>query len=289
MKKIHNCELYHGDCFDIFPLIPDKSIDAIIADLPYGTTQNKWDSILPLDKLWEDYERIITDNGIVLLTSSQPFTTTLINSNFKLFKYDLVWHKRTLGGVLNAKKMPLRSHETILVFYKKLPTYNPIKSFGNKVCGIKKHTVNSENYRNTNKITDYIDDGSRYPTSVIDITGVVNNSKEKVKHPTQKPIQIILKIIGNSVADNGVTLDTFLGFGTTAVACERLGRKWIGIEISEQYCEIAKKRIQKAEADSYVTCEVNGNPGKLRTDLGWYRTLCDEEYDKALKKRNGLV
>ena len=243
MKKIHNCELYHGDCFDIFPLIPDKSIDAIIADLPYGTTQNKWDSILPLDKLWEDYERIITDNGIVLLTSSQPFTTTLINSNFKLFKYDLVWHKRTLGGVLNAKKMPLRSHETILVFYKKLPTYNPIKSFGNKVCGIKKHTVNSENYRNTNKITDYIDDGSRYPTSVIDITGVVNNSKEKVKHPTQKPIKLLEYLIKTYTNEGNLVLDNTMGSGTTGVACVNTNRNFIGIEKDENYFNIAVERI----------------------------------------------
>ena len=121
--------IHKGDCLELMPQIETESVDMILCDLPYGMTQNKWDIIIPIDKLWEQYERIIKPNGAIILTASQPFTTTLIMSNTKLFRYDIVWHKRTPSGVLNAKKMPIRTHETILVFYKKLPTYNYQKNF----------------------------------------------------------------------------------------------------------------------------------------------------------------
>src|SRR5690606_445773 len=124
-------KVLHGDCLELMKDIPDGSIDMILCDLPYGTTQNKWDTIIPFDKLWEQYERIIKPNGAIVLTASQPFTSLLIVSNPKLFRYDIVWHKRTPSGVLNAKKMPIRTHETILVFYKKLPTYNYQKTLAN--------------------------------------------------------------------------------------------------------------------------------------------------------------
>jgi len=237
--------LFHDDCFNILSNIENESVDLILCDLPYGTTQNKWDVILPLDKLWAEYERIITDNGAIVLTASQPFTSVLIMSNPKLFRYDIVWHKRTPSGVLNAKKMPIRTHETILVFYKKLPTYNYQKSLGNKICGIKEHKVNSSNYRNTNTPTPYIDDGSRYPTSVLDITGVVNNSKQKVAHPTQKPIALMEYLIKTYSNENDIVLDNCMGSGTTGLACQRLNRQFIGIEKEKAYYDISVKRLSE--------------------------------------------
>ena len=236
--------LFHDDCFNILSNIESESVDLILCDLPYGTTQNKWDVILPLDKLWAEYERIITHNGAIVLTASQPFTSVLIMSNPKLFRYDIVWHKRTPSGVLNAKKMPIRTHETILVFYKKLPTYNYQKSLG-KICGIKEHKVNSSNYRNTNIPTPYIDDGSRYPTSVLDITGVVNNSKQKVAHPTQKPIALMEYLIKTYSNENDIVLDNCMGSGTTGVACQMLNRQFIGIEKEKTYYDISVKRLSE--------------------------------------------
>ena len=236
-------EILLGDCLDLMKDIPNGSIDMILCDLPYGTTQNKWDIILPLDKLWAEYERIITDNGAIVLTASQPFTSVLIMSNPKLFRYDIVWHKRTPSGVLNAKKMPIRTHETILVFYKKLPTYNYQKSLGNKICGIKEHKVNSSNYRNTNTPTHYIDDGSRYPTSVLDITGVVNNSKQKVAHPTQKPIALMEYLIKTYTNEGDLVLDNTAGSGTTAIACLNTKRQFIVMEKEQKYYDIILKRV----------------------------------------------
>lgn len=236
-------DLIKGDCLQEMQNIPDKSIDAIICDLPYGTTQNKWDSIINLDLLWSAYKRVIKDNGVVILTASQPFTTTLIQSNLDWFKYDLVWHKRTPAGVLNAKKMPLRTHEQILFFYKNLPTYNPIKTPAKHKCGVKFHRVNSTNYRTTEKIVEYKDKDMRYPTSVVDITGVVNSSKEKVKHPTQKPIKLMEWLVKTYTNKNETVLDNTMGSGTTAIACMNTNRNFIGIELDEHYFAIAKKRV----------------------------------------------
>ncbi len=236
--------IHKGDCLELMPQIETESVDMILCDLPYGMTQNKWDIIIPIDKLWEQYERIIKPNGAIILTASQPFTTTLIMSNTKLFRYDIVWHKRTPSGVLNAKKMPIRTHETILVFYKKLPTYNYQKTLGNKICGIKEHKVNSSNYRNTNTHTPYFDDGSRYPTSVLDITGVVNNSNQKLPHPTQKPVALFEYLIKTYTNEGNLILDNCAGSGTTAEAAINLNRDYILIEQNEKYFDIITKRIE---------------------------------------------
>jgi DNA modification methylase len=236
-------QVFLGDCLELYKNIEQKSIDLILTDLPYGTTQNKWDSIIPFDKLWEMVNYLLKPNGAFITTASQPFTSALVMSNTKMFKYDICWHKRTPSGVLNANKMPIRTHETILVFYNSLPTYNPIKTTGNKICGIKKHKVNSSNYRNTDRYTDYNDDGSRFPTSVLDLTGIVNNSNEKVKHPTQKPIKLMDNLI-RTYSNEGMTIfDPCMGSGTTGVACKNLNRNFIGIEKDEQYFKIAEQRI----------------------------------------------
>jgi len=240
-------DLRKGNCLEVMKTIKDDSIDAIICDLPYGTTQNKWDSIIDLPKLWEQYERVIKDRGVIILTASQPFTTTLIQSNIDLFKYDLVWHKRTPSGVLNAKKMPLRTHESILFFYKKLPTYNPIKTIAKHKCGVKSHKVDSTNYRTTEKMVEYKDKDMRYPTSIVDITGVVNNSKEKVKHPTQKPIKLMEWLIKTYTNEGDLILDNTMGSGSTMVAAQNLKRNGIGIEQDEKYFKIAEQRIKENE------------------------------------------
>ena len=246
---MNNIDLRLGDCLQEMQNIPDKSVDAIICDLPYGTTQNKWDSVIPLDKLWSEYKRVIKDNGAIVLFSAQPFTSTLIHSNIDWFKYDLVWHKRTPSGVLNAKKMPLRTHETILLFYKKLPTYNPIKTVAKHKCGVKSHKVDSTNYRTTEKMVEYKDKDMRYPTSVVDITGVVNNSKEKVKHPTQKPIKLMEWLIKTYTNKGDTILDNTMGSGSTMVACVSTNRKGIGIEMDENYFNIAKKRVEEKKEE----------------------------------------
>lgn len=241
MKNLIN--LYNGNCLDLYKNIEPNSIDLILTDLPYGTTSNRWDIIIPFDKLWEMVNYLLKPNGAFITTASQPFTSALVMSNPKMFKYDICWHKKTPSGVLNAKKMPIRTHESILVFYDKLPFYNPIKTKG-KITGIKKHKIDSENYRNTNKFTNYVDDGSRYPTSVLQITGVINNSKEKVKHPTQKPISLMEYLIETYTNENMNVFDPCMGSGTTGIACKNLNRNFIGIELDENYFEISKKRLE---------------------------------------------
>lgn len=239
-------KLYNDDCFNVFPLIPDKSVDAIICDLPYGTTQNKWDSVLPLDKLWEQYERIIKDNGMICLTSAEPFTSTLITSNKKLFKYDLVWDKKLSSGFLNAKRMPLRRHEQILCFYKKLPTYNPEMVTRGKVRkkGITtesgKHTSNYGKFENS-----VVENNEYYPTSIIEISNANRNAKE---HPTEKPIELMEYLIKTYTNENETVLDNCMGSGTTGVACKLTNRNFIGIEKEPEYFNIAQKRIFETQA-----------------------------------------
>ena len=248
--KTKTMKLYKGDCLEVMKTIENNSIDAIITDPPYGTTACKWDSVIDFKLMWEQLNRIIKPNGAIVLFSAQPFTSALVMSNPKMFRYDFTWDKKKLTGVLNAKKMPLRRHEDICVFYKKLPTYNPQKTYNGKKTGIKKHIVNSENYRKTDKVSTYIDDGSRYPTSIIDnINGVINNSKEKVKHPTQKPIKLMEYLINSYTNENETVLDFTMGSGSTGVAANNLNRNFIGIEMDEAYFEIAQQRINKIDTE----------------------------------------
>jgi site-specific DNA-methyltransferase (adenine-specific) len=241
-------KIIHGDCLEVMPSIPDKSIDMILCDLPYGTTACKWDTIIPFEPLWAQYERIIKDNGAIVLTASQPFTSALVMSNLKLFKYDFVWDKKKLSGILNAKRRPLRKHEDILVFYKNYGTYNPQMEYNGKTTGISHHCVASESYRNTDTVTRYKDDGSRYPTSVIsNIPGVIGNSNEKLAHPTQKPVALFEYLIKTYTNEGETVLDNCIGSGTTAIACINTRRNYIGIEKDKTYYDIAVKRIAEHE------------------------------------------
>lgn len=244
----HNT-LYNGDCLEVMKEIEDKSISLILCDLPYGVTaRNKWDTIIPFDKLWEQYERIIKDDGAIILTAQQPFTTNLIISNPKLFRYTLIWHKTTPTGFLNANRMPLRSHEDIVVFYKKLPTYNPQKTTGHKRKVSKaQHKVNSKMSTNYGEYEfSTYDSTERYPTSVL--TFPTDKQKSAI-HPTQKPLNLWKWIILSFSNENDLILDNCSGSCTTAVACDDLKRKWICIEKELNYCMLGKDRINKNRED----------------------------------------
>ena len=194
--------------------------------------------------MWAELKRIIKPNGAIVLTASQPFTSALVMSNPKIFKYDFSWDKKKLSGILNAKKQPLRRHEDILVFYKSLPTYNPQMRYDGKKTGIKYHIVDSENYKKTEIVNKYADDGSRYPTSIIDnINGVIGNSKEKLPHPTQKPIALFEYLIKTYTNENDLVLDNTAGSGTTAIACLNTNRQFIVMEKEQKYYDIILKRV----------------------------------------------
>lgn len=241
---IDNAVLFNNDCFNIFPEIKDKSIDMILCDLPYGTTACKWDTILPFDKLWEQYERIIKDNGAIVLTASQPFTSVLVASNLKMFKYEWIWEKSRPTGVLNAKRQPLRIKEDILVFYKKQSVYNPqglIKV--NKYVGTGATKANQTGNA-TGKITQttdgkYLQEYGNYPNNIIKIA-----SESKTVHPTQKPVALMGYLIKTYTNENELVLDNCFGSNTTGVACKNLNRKYIGVEMDKNYFEIGVKRLK---------------------------------------------
>lgn len=232
-------DLRRGDCLEIMKDIPDGSIDLILCDLPYGTTKNKWDSVIPIDKLWEQYERIIKQNGAIVLFSQMPFSAELVHSNLKLFKYEWIWQKNNGTGFLNAKKMPLKIHENILVFYKKLPIYNPQMRTGFKPykCKQGRHSTNYGNYEQGH-ITK--SNGDRYPIDII------NLKKDVGLHPTQKPVALLEYLIKTYTNEKETVLDNCMGSGSTGVACIKTNRNFIGIEKDENYYNIAKNRIEKA-------------------------------------------
>ena len=240
---MNQMQIKQGDCLELMKEIPDKSIDMILCDLPYGTTQNKSDIIIPFDKLWNSYERIIKDNGAIVLFAQGVFYVDLINSNRKLFRYDLIWDKVLTSGFLNAKRMPLRQHEQIAVFYKKLPKYNPQFTSG-KPLHSKGKTYKDKPIVNQNYGVFHTADDSRagstekYPTSIL---------KFQKPHPsisvhrTQKSVELLEWLI-NTYTDEGETvLDNCMGSGSTGVACINTNRNFIGYELDEHYFQIAKE------------------------------------------------
>lgn len=242
--KLDINNIYQGDCLELMNGIPDKSIDMILCDLPYGTTACKWDSIIPFEPLWKQYERIIKDNGAIVLTGSQPFTTDLINSNRKIFKYEWIWEKTKGGAFANANRMPMKRHENVLVFYKKQPTYNPQKTKAPEHLIDKRKTINNsrsvKNYTYTGlRPIRKKDDGTRFPTSVIHV------NSETGLHPTQKPVALFEYLIKTYTNEGETVLDNCIGSGTTAIACINTNRNYIGIELDEEYYNIAKNRINE--------------------------------------------
>lgn len=227
--------------------IPDKSIDMILCDLPYGTTQNKWDSVIPFNLLWCQYRRIIKDNGAICLFGQGLFTANLICSNKEMYRYDLIWEKTKAGGFLNARRMPLQAHENISVFYKKLPVYNPQMEAGKPY--IKKAVTNGDgkNYGKFDRVGEIaVNEGIRFPRSVIKIS----NDNHKSLHPTQKPVELLEWLIRTYTKENDIILDNCMGSGSTGVACLNTNRKFIGMELDNTYFEIAKKRIEEANIKS---------------------------------------
>jgi site-specific DNA-methyltransferase (adenine-specific) len=237
-------KIFNEDCLEGMKRIPDKSIDMILCDLPYGTTQNKWDAVIPFELLWEQYERIIKPNGAIVLTAAQPFTSALIMSNPKLFRYEWIWEKNTATGFMNANKMPLRAHENILVFYSGLPTYNPQFVFGEPYSKKRNKRVDTgENYGEVGiKVhSDIKNEGKRYPRSVVQV-----KREERAIHPTQKPVALFEYLIRTYTNAGEVVLDSCIGSGTTAVACVLAGRSYIGFESDEKYFQLAQKRASDA-------------------------------------------
>jgi len=250
---LDNYKLYNGDCLDIMSKqISDESVDMVFCDLPYGTTRNSWDSVIPLDLLWEQYNRIVKPNGAIVLTAANPFDKYLALSNIKDFRYDWIWHKNKATGHLNAKKVPLKAHEYVLIFYRKFPTYNPQFTYGHKPMNAVKPKSNipkPEKERNYGHVgsTDGNPGGStrRYPRTVIDIPVENNDNKEKF-HPTQKPVKLSDYFIKTYSKEGDVVLDNCMGSGSTGVSCVNLNRKFIGIELNKNYYKLAKSRIKKS-------------------------------------------
>ena len=238
---------YQGDCLVEMDKIEDKSVDMILCDLPYGTTACKWDTIIPFDKLWEQYERIIKSNGAIVLTASQPFTSALVMSNPKLFKYCWVWDKISCTGNMLAKKQPLRAYEDVCIFYKSQPMYNPILRDKPKK-DIRITNVKVVNNSQTHPQSEYNQFDRRehpkdksYPTNVIRINNYGKGYKRL--HPTQKPVELMEYLIKTYTNEGDTVLDNCMGSGTTGVACKKTGRHFIGIEKDEKYFEIAVSRV----------------------------------------------
>ena len=252
IKKFVNTVI-EGDCLKVMKKIPPKSIDMVLCDLPYGITQNHWDSLIPLDQLWALYERVIKDDGIIVLTSQGIFTATLMLSNPKLFKYKITWIKSKPTNFLNAKKQPLRKHEDVCIFYKKQPTYNPQMTYGepyNKGFRKKQLTGSYGDF----KTVEVKSEGTRYPTDVVYFKTA--ESEGKVYHPTQKPVELGRYFIRTFTKPNAIVLDNACGSGSFLVAAALEGRKFIGIEKNKEtylhkkyqinYIKVCKERLKKA-------------------------------------------
>jgi len=236
-------KLFQGDCLEVMKNIEDKSVDMILCDLPYGTTQNKWDSVIDLNLLWEQYERIIKDNGAIVLTAQTPFDKVLGASNLKLLKYEWIWEKSKATGFLNAKKFPLKAHENILVFYKKPHTYNPQKIAGNPYNrGFVKAQNGNGSYSNFDAKERVNETGDRLPRTVIYFKTA--EAEGKVIHPTQKPVALFEYLIKTYTNEGDLVLDNCAGSGSTGIACLNTKRDFILIEKEPEYCEVIVKRIK---------------------------------------------
>jgi site-specific DNA-methyltransferase (adenine-specific) len=234
-----NYQLINGEAINELQKIAPKSIDLICVDLPYGRTKNKWDVIIPLDLMWASFNKIIKSNGVIALTAIQPFTSMLVMSNLKNFKYEIIWEKTIASGQLNVKHQPLRTHESILIFYDKKPTYNEQITKGDPYHINRKATYGDNNY-NKQKPSEKINDGFRHAKSIIKIS----NPRIKDGHPTQKPVELMSQIIKTYTNENQMVMDCCMGSGTTGVAALQNNRRFIGIEKDLHYFQKAKQRIE---------------------------------------------
>lgn len=234
-----------GNCLELMNEIENNSIDMILCDLPFQKTKNEWDKIIPYQELWKQYNRIIKENGAIVLFCQGSFYIDLVNSNRKYFRYDLIWDKQLTTGFLNSNRQPLRKHEQIAVFYKKQPTYNPIfregKPLHSKGVSYRTSNIKNHNYGNFEMLDDYRQGSTKkYPTSIISIQKV---HPSKTIHPTEKPVELMQYLVETYTDPGETILDNCMGSGTTAIACLNSFRNFIGIEISKEYYNLASTRI----------------------------------------------
>ncbi|WP_409529714.1 DNA-methyltransferase [Serratia sp. (in: enterobacteria)] len=240
MPANETAQLIHADCMEAMHLIEDGSVDMVCADVPYGTTQCAWDSVLDLELMWSHLHRIAKPNAAIVLFSAQPYTSVLVNSNARNWKTEWIWEKPHATGFFNAKKQPLRAHENILVFYRKQPTYNPQMTHGHQRKTSTRGEPKTDVYGSARKTVTY-DSTSRYPRDV----QTFSSDKQKCGglHPTQKPIGLVRYLIETYSNPGDVVLDFTMGSGTAGVACSETGRRFIGIEKEQKYVEVARRRI----------------------------------------------
>lgn len=234
-------DLMLGDCLEHMKEIESGSVDMVLTDPPYGTTACKWDSVIPLEPMWEQLKRIVKPNGAIVMTASQPFTTKLISSNYKMFKYEWIWEKPKATGHLNSKKRPMLSHENIVVFYGKQSNYNPQKVQGDPYAAVKRKSFSKGVYSKEGGHREGNLNGMRYPRSVN-----VFSTPHHPLHPTQKPVELMEYLIKTYTNEGETVLDFTMGSGTTGVAAKNLNRDFIGIEMDAGYFQIAKNRINEA-------------------------------------------
>ena len=244
IKKYH---LYLGDCVEVMKLIKTNSVDMLMVDLPYGTTRCRWDQIIPFDKLWPEYNRIVKQNGAMVFTASQPFTSVLISSNLKNYRYNWVWEKSKATGYLNSKRMPLKAHEDICVFYRKPPVYNPQMWQGSPYDKGKPRR-DTDVYGKQREVIIKNDSGLRYPRTVQYFKTA--ESEGDSQHPTQKPVSLMEYMVRTYTNEGDVVLDSSMGYGTTGVAALNAGRKFIGIELDAGWYERASQRIESHIGES---------------------------------------
>ena len=240
-------QIFNEDCLEGMKRIPDESVDMILCDLPYGTTACSWDTIIPFEPLWEQYERVIKDNGAIVLFGQEPFSSNLRSSNFKLYRYDWIWEKDNHTNFLNIKKQPAKRHELISVFYKKQPTYNPQMwegkenhSVGNQIGKM----VEREYLGGKFALKETQKSNLKYPISILRFKG---EGRGKAVHPTQKPVALFEYLIKTYTNKGETVLDNCMGSGTTAIACLNTDRQYIGFELDEDYYNIAQDRIKNHE------------------------------------------
>jgi len=238
-------KIYNEDCLEGMKRIPGKSVDMILCDLPYGTTACKWDTIIPFEPLWEQYERVIKDNGAIVLTGQEPFSSALRGSNFKRYRYDWIWEKDNHTNFLNIKKQPAKRHELISVFYKKQPTYNPQMWEGKESHGVGTQlgkSVNREYLGSDFKIKETKKTNLKYPISILRFKG---EGRGKAIHPTQKPVALFEYLIRTYTNEKETILDNCIGSGTTAIAAINTNRNYIGFEMDTNYFNLANQRIEQ--------------------------------------------
>lgn len=241
-----NIQLYNGDCLELMKQIPDNSVDMVLCDLPYGTTANKWDAIIPFDNLWESYGRVCKENAAIVLTASQPFTSMLVMSNLRMFRHEWIWRKNRGSNFVNTMREPFKEHEEVLVFSKGKWTYNKQmekrKGAGDSRAKYKySNKTKSANYNGFREVSEIEFSQLRVPSSVQEFNTEVG------LHPTQKPVPLFSYLIRTYSNEGDTILDNCMGSGSTGIACLETGRSFIGIEKDKHYFQVAKNRIEKKQ------------------------------------------